>query len=157
MLPSIKTNSIKTIIEQSEVQSTFDFILRFDGGSRGNPGISGCGAVIYHDNNEIWSGYLYLGEKQTNNYAEYMGLIFGLEQALKMNIKKISVEGDSLLVINQLTSKYKCKSENLIGLHVKATELSKKFEIIEFNHILRNKNKRADELSNKAMDFELYY
>lgn len=157
MLPCIKTNSIKTVIEQSDFQPTFDFILRFDGGSRGNPGLSGCGAVIYHDNNEIWSGYLYLGEKQTNNYAEYMGLIFGLEKALKMNITNISVQGDSLLVINQLTNKYKCKSENLIELYAKATELSKQFKSIEFNHILRNKNKRADELSNKAMDARTHF
>lgn len=143
---------IQPINKNAKIYPSFDYILRFDGGSRGNPGPSGCGAVIYHDNDEIWSGYLFLSEKQTNNYSEYMGLIIGLEQALKMNIKEILVEGDSLLVINQLTNKYKCKSENLIELNQKATNLSNLFKNIHFNHILRNKNKRADKLSNIAID-----
>ena len=147
LLPKIKPSK-----KNAEIYPSFDYVLRFDGGSRGNPGPSGCGAVIYHNNDEIWSDYLFLGTKQTNNYAEYMGLIIGLEQALKMNIEEISVEGDSLLVINQLTNKFKCKSANLIELNEKASNLSKLFKNIQFNHILRNKNKRADELSNIAMN-----
>ena len=138
--------------KNAEIHPDFDYILRFDGGSRGNPGIAGCGAVIYYNNCEIWGSYLNIGKTQTNNYAEYMGLILGLEEALKRNIKEILVEGDSLLVINQLTNKYKCKSENLLELNAKAVSLSKQFHNISFNHILRNKNKRADELSNMAMD-----
>jgi ribonuclease HI len=131
----------------------YDYKLQFDGGSRGNPGLSGCGAVIYFRGEEIWSNHLFLGQKQTNNYAEYSGIIMGLEYALKMNIKDLLVEGDSLLVINQLTNKYKCKSDNLLPLYTKAFALSKQFETIEFHHILRNQNKRADELSNNAMDY----
>jgi ribonuclease HI len=142
--------SIKT--QSAEIHPHFDYILRFDGGSRGNPGISGCGAVIYYNNDEIWADHLFISETQTNNYAEYMGLIIGLEQAVKLNIKHILVEGDSLLVINQLTNKYKCKSENLLELNKTAHELSKQFQTISYNHILRNKNKRADKLSNIAMD-----
>ena len=134
-------------------EELYEYVLRFDGGSRGNPGSSGCGAVIYHNNKEIWANYLYLGPKQTNNYAEYNGLILGLEQALKMNITHILVEGDSLLVINQLTNKYKCKSDNLIPLNTNAIDLARQFEGIKFQHILRHKNKRADELSNKAIDY----
>ena len=136
----------------AEIHPHFDYILRFDGGSRGNPGPSGCGAVIYYNNDEIWTDHLFISEKQTNNYAEYMGLIIGLKQALKMNITHILIEGDSLLVINQLTNKYKCKSENLLELNKTSRELSKQFQTISYNHILRNKNKRADELSNIAMD-----
>jgi ribonuclease HI len=147
LLPSIKPTK-----KNAEIYPSFDYILRFDGGSRGNPGPSGCGAVIYYNNDEIWADHLFISEKQTNNYAEYMGLIIGLEQAFKMNIKELSIEGDSLLVINQLTNKYKCKSENLIDLNVKACKLSKLFKNITFNHILRHNNKRADELSNIAMD-----
>lgn len=129
-----------------------EYILRFDGGSRGNPGLSGCGAVIYKNNDEIWSDYLFVGNFMTNNYAEYSGLILGLKQALKMNITTILVEGDSLLVINQLTNVYKCKSENLLKLNSDANNLVKEFENITFQHILRNKNKRADQLSNLAID-----
>ena len=149
MLPSINPN-----IKSTDIYPIYhyDYKLQFDGGSRGNPGPSGSGAVIYFKGEEIWSNYLFLGQKQTNNYAEYSGLIMGLEYALKMNITCLLVEGDSLLVINQLTNKYKCKSDNLLPLYTKAIELSKQFESIEFNHILRNQNKRADELSNNAMD-----
>ena len=149
MFPFIKPNFKEPKVCAEE---KCEYVLRFDGGSRGNPGTSGCGAVIYHNNKEIWADCLYLGSKQTNNYAEYSGLILGLEQALKMDITNILVEGDSLLVINQLTNKYKCKSDNLIPLNANAFNLAKQFEGIEFHHILRNKNKRADELSNKAMD-----
>jgi ribonuclease HI len=149
---------IKPIFKETKVcsEELYEYVLRFDGGSRRNPGPSGCGAVIYHNNIEIWAKYLYLGPNQTNNYAEYSGLILGLEQALKMGITNILVEGDSLLVINQLTSKYKCKSDNLIPLNVNAIDLAKQFKGIEFRHILRHKNKRADELSNEAMDYGIF-
>ena len=66
------------------------FYLRFDGGSRGNPGIAGSGAVIYdHTGKEVWHGYNYVGGTNTNNQAEYDGLIVGLEQARRMNIGKV--------------------------------------------------------------------
>jgi ribonuclease HI len=129
-----------------------NYILRFDGGSRGNPGLSGCGAVIYHNCEEIWSGYMFIGDNVTNNYAEYSGLILGLKQALELNIYHLLVEGDSLLVINQLTNVYKCKSENLLELNETAKRLATEFSSIHFQHILRSKNKRADQLANFSID-----
>ena len=128
-----------------------EYLLQFDGCSKGNPGKAGSGAVIYKNKNEIWGKSLFIGNKNTNNEAEYTGLIIGLEEAINMGIKNICVEGDSLLVINQMTGKYKCNSENLIEQHNKAKELAAKFESINFVHIFRNKNARADELSNKAV------
>jgi ribonuclease HI len=85
-----------------------NWLLQFDGGSRGNPGTAGAGAVLYtlHDdgdeNNVIkktekWAGYFYIGNT-TNNVAEYMGLIEGLKQAIVLDIKYIEFEGDSHLV-----------------------------------------------------------
>jgi len=66
------------------------FYLRFDGGSRGNPGVAGSGAVIYNSaGKEVWHGYHYVGSTNTNNQAEYDGLIVGLEQARRMNIGKV--------------------------------------------------------------------
>lgn len=135
-----------------KIYPEFDFKLMFDGGSRGNPGLSGAGAVIYHFDKEIWFGNLFIGENATNNHAEYAGLILGLEQAIALNIKNLKIEGDSLLVINHMKSIFKCRSDNLIELYNKAKELESYFEIIEFNHILRNKNKRADHLANIAID-----
>lgn len=149
MLPKIFKNKDN---KDAIIFPTLDYILRFDGCSKGNPGLAGCGAAIYHDNDEIWSGYMYVGDNSTNNHAEYTGLILGLQQALEMNIVSLAVEGDSQLVINQMNKIYNCKSPNLFELYEKANELTKKFKIITFNHIYRKQNKRADQLSNIAID-----
>ena len=148
MLPQIK------LISKQEDAKNFpeiEYKLQFDGCSKKNPGLAGAGAVIYKYSKEIWSGKLFVGTNSTNNYAEYSGLIIGLEKAVELNIKALHVEGDSLLVINQMTGKYKCNSENLIEPHNKAKELAVKFDSINFVHIFRNKNVRADELSNHAV------
>jgi ribonuclease HI/probable phosphoglycerate mutase len=130
----------------------FEYQMFFDGCSKGNPGPSGAGAVIYNsDNKEIWSDSSFVGIKATNNQAEYNGLILGLQKALDMNIRSILVKGDSQLVIQQMTGKYKCNSPNIIGLFQTAKILEKKFDHIEYNHVLRHLNKRADELSNQAL------
>jgi len=152
MLPKI---IIKNIHKDSKIFPTLDYVLRFDGCSRGNPGLSGCGAVIYHDNDEIWAGDFYVGSNATNNHAEYAGLILGLQQALEMKIDSLTVEGDSQLIIKQMNKIYKCKSPNLFELYKKANELAAKFKVIHFNHIYRNLNKRADQLANIAVDKEM--
>lgn len=131
----------------------FEYKLFFDGCSKGNPGYAGAGAVIYNsENKEIWSGTNFIGERATNNQAEYGGLILGLIKASEMNIKSLLVKGDSLLVIQQMTGKYKCTSPNLLHSFTTAKILEKNFENIEYTHVLRHLNKRADELSNKALD-----
>jgi len=126
--------------------------LNFDGCSKGNPGLSGAGAVIYSEGKEIWTGDFFVGVTFTNNHAEYAGLILGLQQAKEMGIKELFVEGDSLLIINQMKGIYKCKAPNLIELHDKAKELERYFDKISYNHVLRSDNKRADYLSNVAID-----
>jgi ribonuclease HI len=153
MFPKIKlTNKI----DHEKPTYHFDFKMNFDGCSKGNPGLSGAGAVIYEVDEEIWGDHLFVGEKFTNNHAEYAGLILGLQQAKKMNIKNILVEGDSLLVINQMCNIYNCNSTNLLELYNKAKELEKYFEKIHYQHVDRKFNKRADQLSNVAvMDYIL--
>jgi ribonuclease HI len=131
--------------------SQIEYKLQFDGCSKNNPGLAGAGAVIYKNGIEIWADHLFVGTNNTNNYAEYMGLIFGLEKAIELNIKALHIEGDSLLVINQIIGKYKCNSQNLIELYNKAKILVSGFDEIKFYHIFRNKNVRADELSNNAV------
>jgi len=130
----------------------YDYKLNFDGCSKGNPGLAGCGAVIYNFDKELWGEHFLVGLNATNNHAEYAGLILGLQQAIKMGIKNLNVEGDSEVVINQMKGIYKCKSPNLIELYNKAKELVKYFDNINFIHVLRNMNKRADELSNISVD-----
>jgi ribonuclease HI len=129
------------------------YLLKFDGCSKGNPGLSGSGAVIYYNNSEIWSKAVFVGKNNTNNEAEYTGLIIGLEEAVQMKIESLQVEGDSLLVIKQMRGEYNVKSEKLIKLYEKAKEYEKLIRKIEYNHIYREKNIRADELSNLGLSF----
>jgi ribonuclease HI len=152
MLPRIDNYTKKSNNpNQLKILPEFDYKMKFDGCSKGNPGLAGAGAVIYHFDKEYWAESFLVGEHFTNNHAEYAGLILGLQQAKVLGIKQLKVEGDSLLVINQMKGLYKCKSINLIDLYEKARELESHFETIEYEHIFRNKNKRADELSNIAI------
>ncbi len=130
------------------------YTLMFDGGSRGNPGPCGCGFVIYKGDDCIHEGSTYLGVN-TNNHAEYMGLVLGLEKAVAINIKTLIVKGDSLLIIKQMNGEYKVKSDNLKSLHERANTASKKLNSVQFIHVKRELNKVADALANKAMDTKM--
>jgi len=147
--------NITAILQKSSNSKIFpklEYLLKFDGCSKGNPGLAACGAVLYQNNTEIWSGSKFLGYNETNNYAEYMGLIIGLQKTVELNIKELAVEGDSLLVIKQMNGQYKVKSSNISELHKVAMNLKKKFNIITFNHVYRENNKRADELCNNEIE-----
>jgi ribonuclease HI len=123
-----------------------------DGGSRGNPGPSGAGGVIIDSNGEIISeSSEYLGH-QTNNYAEYMGLLLTLKRAKLLGIKKISVFMDSKLIVEQMNGNYKVKNEALKVIHLEIVELLKSFEKVTFTHVYREHNKHADRLVNQAID-----
>jgi len=121
-------------------------ILYFDGCSKGNPGPSGSGAIIEGH----WSGSEYVGVT-TNNVAEYKGLILGLKH-LRIICKdsKIIIKGDSMLVINHMTGKYKVKAPHLIPLYNEAKELIQDMDII-FVYIPREENKEADRLANEGL------
>ena len=126
--------------------------LMFDGGSRGNPGLCGAGVVIYRDDIEVSTISHFIPGKHTNNFAEYTAFIIGMEKAHQLNITSLYVEGDSKLVINQCLGKWQTKSPQLIHLNNTAKNLMIQFEYIHLEHILRNYNKRADQLANIAMD-----
>ena len=147
-LPSITQNKK----QGSRVYPSTEFVLYFDGCSKGNPGPAGIGAVIYKKGVEYWSSCKYIGNYKTNNESEYRALIFGLEAAIKYNIKTLSVCGDSLLVINQINKMYKVKHPKLYELYEQVDLLKSEFDYIDFNHVYRKDNKRADELSNIALD-----
>lgn len=149
------SNKDKSNIKQTNaIKAGPNFKLQFDGCSKSNPGLAGAGAVIYDNitNDEIWNGSEFIGAKITNNHAEYRGLIIGLKQAKEMKMKQLIVEGDSMLVIKQMNGEYKVKSLHLLELYNEAKILEKGFECIHYKHIYRNNNKRADELSNIAVD-----
>ncbi len=128
--------------------------LYFDGCSKGNPGRAGAGAVIYKNNkdltsiNELYSHSKFVGEKETNNVAEYTGLIIGLKDALQLNIHHLDVNGDSQLVIRQMQGKYGVKSPSLLKLYQEAKTLERQFDSITYHHVYRKDNKKADSLAN---------
>ena len=127
--------------------------LQFDGGARSNPtGVAGAGMVLYDDQgNEIWCGWKYLA-KMSNNAAEYWALLLGLKCALSLGVKRIKCQGDSELIIKQVTGIYRVKDMKLKALYEPTKDVAAKFDQVSFEHIYRNANERADWLANYAMD-----
>jgi len=144
-----------------------DYVMRFDGGSRGNPGIAGCGAVLLAGDDEVYWGYEYVGDRKTNNDAEYSGLLLGLRAAVAAErrggrpMRSLKVEGDSNLVVKQVNGVWKCEAANLQGYLREAQGICKElcqrrvkmgFGSYFLGHIPRAGNTRADALANSAMD-----
>jgi ribonuclease HI len=121
--------------------------IEFDGGSNPNPGpCAGAYVILDSENRVVAEGGEYVPDG-TNNIGEYTGLIAGLEKAYLIGIESLSIQGDSLLVISQVTGKWKVNNEKLKELCEKAKALIKKFKNVEFTHVLRAKNAYADSLS----------
>lgn len=126
--------------------------VRFDGGSRGNPGPAAIAYVLETDDGTaIQSQGQFIGQA-TNNVAEYRALILGLEAARKLGVKKLRVLGDSELVIKQLLGEYKVRNEALKPLYEKAQAELRGFALPEIGHNRRGHNTLADALANLAMD-----
>ena len=143
--------SPKYIDNKEVVAKQYEYTLNFDGASRGNPGPAGIGAVIFHNGQEIWASCQYIGIK-TNNQSEYSALILGLNEALSRDIKCLQVYGDSQLVINQINGEYKVRNPGLQELYQEVQKLKTQFDSIIVTHVYREFNKRADHLSNMALD-----
>ncbi len=124
--------------------------IYIDGASKGNPGPAGVGVVIAQDGQTIKNISVYLGD-QTNNFAEYAALIFGLQEALVLRANVARVYTDSQLLFRQINSEYKIKSSNLIGLHQQARHLLSAFDHVEIKYIPREENGGADKLAKKAI------
>jgi probable phosphoglycerate mutase len=123
-----------------------------DGGARGNPGPSGYGVFIADaDGRKLAELSQYLGH-QTNNYAEYSGLLAALEWAVGNGHRAMQVVSDSELMVKQIKGIYKVSNLQLQELHAKAKRLIAQLEWFNIQHVLRGKNKDADRLANEAMD-----
>jgi len=129
--------------------------LRTDGGARGNPGPAGAGFVLERDGEIVVHGGAYLGAT-TNNVAEYEAMIWGLENAVSSGVDRITVYADSELMVRQMTGVYKVKNANLKPLFLRASELTRQLDNVEFQHVRREENTAADELANAAMDERTY-
>ena len=137
--------------EQAEAVGGW-FTAHCDGGSRGNPGPAGYGAVIEDPEGAVVTQLSeYLG-RQTNNYAEYKGLLAVLEWALKNGAKRLCVVSDSELMVRQMKGLYKVKNPGLRPLWEEAQKRAARLEDFEMRHTLRGGNKEADRLANEAMD-----
>jgi len=128
-----------------------------DGGSRGNPGIAGVGAILQFDGQS--KEYCeFLGDNITNNEAEYRALIFALKKAKQLIGKTkakrtdLKCHADSELMVKQLNHEYKLSNENIQKFFIEIWNLMLDFKSVEVVHIPREKNKEADAMANKAMD-----
>ncbi len=128
------------------------FIAHCDGGSRGNPGPSGYGAVVEDSKGRVVAELSEFLGIQTNNYAEYSGLLGVLKWAVEHNVKRLRVVSDSELMVKQMQGKYKVASPILRPLFEEARRLSRGIAAFEMRHTLRGGNKEADRLANEAMD-----
>lgn len=131
-----------------------DLIVFTDGGSRGNPGPAALGVAIFDASNKLIAKHgHYLGE-QTNNYAEYSGLIFALKEAKRLGGQSVKCFLDSELIVRQMSGQYRVRNKALMPLFDEVKRLAAAFEKITFQHVPREKNKVADEMVNAALDAE---
>ena len=124
-----------------------------DGGSRGNPGVAGSGSVVYDEDGTTLAEIAYVvGQKSSNNVAEYHGLLRGLEAARDLGATEVDVYMDSKLVVEQMSGRWKIKHPDMKKLALSARDLAAGFSTVTYSWVPRAKNKKADELSNVAMD-----
>jgi ribonuclease HI len=128
------------------------FTAHCDGGSRGNPGPSGYGAIIEDPQGRVVASLSEFLGIQTNNYAEYSGLVAVLNWANGNGAKHLRVVSDSELMVKQMKGQYKVASPGLRPLYEQARRLALRLEKFEMRHTLRGGNKEADRLANEAMD-----
>lgn len=134
-------------------------IVYIDGGSRGNPGPAGIGLVISNEEGNVLKKYSeYLGDRLTNNAAEYQALIFALKKIKALFGKKkiqdieIEIRSDSELLVKQMTGLYKIVAPEIQPLFIKAWNLKIDLGKVNFKLVPREENKEADRLVNNALD-----
>jgi ribonuclease H / adenosylcobalamin/alpha-ribazole phosphatase len=128
-------------------------VVEADGGSRGNPGPAGYGAVV----RDAASGEV-LAERAgslgttTNNVAEYQGVIAGLRAALELEPSSVEARLDSKLIVEQMSGRWKVKQPHLQPLAAEVGELVRALPEVRFTWVPRARNQHADRLANEAMD-----
>ncbi|MBY4038931.1 bifunctional RNase H/acid phosphatase [Rhodococcus fascians] len=128
-------------------------VVEADGGSRGNPGPAGYGAVVFTaDRSEVLAERREALGIATNNVAEYRGLIAALTAAADVGAREVDVRMDSKLVVEQMSGRWKVKHPDMIPLNRRAAELVRTFDHVTFQWIPREQNSHADGLANEAMD-----
>jgi ribonuclease HI len=151
-MPSPSHRSAPHLFESRENPPEHYLVAHSDGGARGNPGPAGYGVVIKDESGKNVAALSeYLGH-QTNNFAEYQGLIAALEYALQHGPKALKLISDSELLVRQIKGMYKVKNAVLQDLHGRAKELIAQMDWFSIGHAFREHNQEADRLANEAMD-----
>lgn len=154
--PAAKTKPSSSLFAEQEdkpLKSPSPALTAFiDGGARGNPGPAGYGVHIQDAAGKTVAELsAYLGH-QTNNFAEYSGLLAALDYAMKHQHPALKVVSDSELLVKQIRGDYKVKSPDLKVLYDQARPMIRKLASFEIRHVPRARNKDADRLANAAMD-----
>jgi ribonuclease HI len=132
--------------------ATAAYQANVDGGSRGNPGPAAYGVIIRDGSGAIVARLKkYIGQN-TNNVAEYFGLIAALDYAQAHGVRALRIESDSELMVKQMRGQYKVKSPELKPLFERARKMTQSFESFRIDHVYREQNREADALVNQALD-----
>lgn len=130
------------------------YTAHIDGGARGNPGPAAYGVVVRGADGKVVAELgKYLG-LQTNNFAEYSGLLAALEYAEANKLTGLKIFSDSELLVKQMNGQYKVSSPALKILFDRAKALSRRLKPFSIQHVLRGKNKDADRVVNQVLDSE---
>lgn len=141
-----------SLFAQKPAAASFAITANIDGGARGNPGPAAYGVVIRNGSGEVLAELAeYLGH-QTNNVAEYSGLLAALDYAVREKHASLKVVSDSELLVRQMKGIYKVSSPALKELYAKAQTAVRKLDRFSIEHLLREKNREADRLVNKVLD-----
>jgi probable phosphoglycerate mutase len=127
-------------------------IVACDGASRGNPGPAGIGVEVTNEDGAVLAEIAQGIGETTNNVAEYTAVIEGLARAAELGARAVTLRSDSLLLINQLTGRYRVKAPHLQPLHRRARSIAAGFDRISFDHVPREENVEADRLANEGVD-----
>ncbi len=127
-------------------------VVYIDGGSRGNPGSAGYGVSIEDEDGRVVDELNGSIDMATNNNAEYRGLIAALEYLVAHDHRDAIVRSDSELLTRQMRGEYRVRHPELAVLHGRAGELASRLERVRYEHVPRERNRRADALANAAMD-----
>jgi len=143
-------DDILTLLKEQSVKEGKSYTLYIDGASQPQKKKAGVGGVIFLDDSEIESFAEYIGEA-TNNEAEYTALIRGCNILEKYKPEKVYIFADSEFVVKQINGEYQVKNERMKKLYGKAMNALHQFPHWTFEHIPRERNKRADKLSKQAL------
>lgn len=132
------------------MKESHKIILYSNGASLGNPGKAGVGVIVCHKDGKVIKRIAKFIGITTNNVAEYMALIFALEEALYLRAKEVQCFLDSQLLVRQLEGTYKVKDRKLRLFHSQVRHLESFFEKVSFNYVVRSANKQADKLAKVA-------